>query len=58
MTKISAEFNCKKKIRDPLEIQKVIKRANDPNRLHWKDAVYALFHIMGVDITYDEIPLE
>lgn len=57
MTKTKIEYNCRKKIRDPEEIQKIRQQANDSNTLHGKDAVQALYHMMGMEIDYEDIPL-
>ena len=57
MTEITAIYNCKKRITDPEEIKKIRDGAKDPNRLHGKDAVYALYQMMGMEIDYDTIPL-
>ena len=57
MAKTRIEYNCRKKIRNPKEIEKIRQQANDPNTLHGKEAVQALYHMMGMEIDYDDIPL-
>ena len=39
------------------EIEKILEEFNDPNTLHGKEAVQALYHMMGMEIDYDDIPL-
>lgn len=50
-----AQYNCLKKIRDPEEFRKAKERIADPNILTGKDAVYALYQMMGMKRNYDEI---
>ena len=50
-----ADYNCVKKIWDPEEFRKADERNADPNILTGKDAVYALYQLMGMEIEYDEI---
>lgn len=50
-----ADYNCVKKIWDPEEFRKADERNADPNMLTGKDAVYALYQLMGMEIEYDEI---
>lgn len=52
---MSADYNCLKKIYDPEEIRKARERIDNPNMLTGKDAVYAIFQLMGMEINYDEI---
>ena len=51
----TAEYNCVKKIWDPEEFRKADERNADPNILSGKDAVYAFYKLMGMEIDYDEI---
>lgn len=39
----------------PEEFRKADERNADPNMLTGKDAVYALYQLMGMEIEYDEI---
>ena len=58
MTENNAEYGCKKKDLTLEKIDEIREQAKDPNRLHGKDAVYALYQIMGMEIDYDDIPLQ
>jgi len=51
----TAEYNCVKKICDPEELIKIDERNANPNILTGKDAVYAFYKLMGLEIEYDEI---
>ncbi len=57
MTENIIEYGCKKKDMTLEEFDKIREQAKDPNRLHGKDAVYALYQMMGMEIDYDSIPL-
>lgn len=57
MTKTIIEYNCRKRIGNLNEIEKILEEFNDPNALHGKEAVQALYHMMGMEINYDDIPL-
>lgn len=57
MTKTMIEYNCRKKIGNINEIEKILEEFNDPTTLHGKEAVQALYHMMGMEIDYDDIPL-
>ena len=50
-----AQYNCLKKIDDPKILEKIDERNANPNILTGKDAVYALYQLMGIEIEYDEI---
>ena len=52
---LQAEYNCLKKIYDPEEFKKSDARNANPNIVSGKDAVYALYQLMGMEIEYDEI---
>ena len=56
MTQQIIEYACMKKIRDPKTIEKIRKQAKDPNRLHGKEALKALYDQMGMELNFDEIP--
>lgn len=51
------EYGCKRKDMTLEDFDKIRKQAKDPNMLHGKDAVYALYQIMGMEIDYNDIPL-
>lgn len=51
----TAQYNCLRKIRDPEELRKARERNADPNILTGKEAVHALYRLMGMPIEYDEI---
>ncbi len=50
-----AEYNCRKRITDPMELKKIDDRINNPYILTGKDRAYAFYQLMGVDVEYDEI---
>ena len=50
-----AKYDCLKRITDPKEFQKADERNANPNILTGKDAVFALYKLMGMEIDYDEI---
>lgn len=50
-----AQYNCLKRIYDPEEFRKADERNANPNILTGKDAVYALYQLMGMEIEYDAI---
>ncbi|MBQ6098319.1 MAG: hypothetical protein IJL02_00465 [Methanobrevibacter sp.] len=52
---MQAEYNCLKKIYDPEVFRKSDERNANPNILSGKDAVFALYQLMGMEIDYDEI---
>ena len=51
------QYACKKKDITIEELDKIREQAKNPNRLHGKDAVYALYQMMGMEIDYNDIPL-
>ena len=51
----SAEYHCRKRITNPEEFKKAEERIANPNILTGKDAVFALYQIMGMKIDYDSI---
>lgn len=53
--KDNVEYNCRKRITDPLELKKIEERINNPYILTGKDRAYAFFQMMGMDVEYDEI---
>ena len=57
MSENITEYGCKKKNLTLEKINKIREQAKDPNRLHGKCAVYALYQMMGMEIDYDNIPL-
>ena len=56
MTK-SIEYACKKRINDLEEIDKIVNDFKETFPMQGKDAVYALYHMMGMEIDYEDIPL-
>lgn len=50
-----AQYNCLKRIYDPEEFRKADERNANPNILTGKDAIYALYQLMGMEIEYDDI---
>ena len=57
MTEITVDFNCRKRINDSKKIEKILEEFKDPNALHGKEAVKALYNMMGMEKDYDDIPL-
>ncbi len=57
MTEITVGFSCRKRINDSQEIEKILEEFRDPNALHGKEAVKALYNMMGMEVEYDNIPL-
>lgn len=53
--KMHAEYNCLKKVNDPEEIKKAKERISNPNMLTGKDAVFALYQLIGMEVDHDEI---
>ena len=57
MTENIIEYGCRKKDMTLEDFDRIREQAKDPNKLHGKDAVYALYQIMGMEINYEDIPL-
>lgn len=52
---MTIEYACRRKITDPYEFKKIDERINDPNILTGKEAMIALFEMMGMDSDLSEI---
>ena len=52
---VSAKYNCLKKIQDPEELKKAQERISNPNIITGKDAIYAFYQMMGMEIDYNDI---
>ena len=52
---MTIEYACRRKITDPCELKKIDERINDPNILTGKEAMIALFEMMGMDSDLSEI---
>ena len=52
---ITAEYTALPRITDPEIIRIARERERNPTLLSGKDRVYALYQMMGMEITYDEI---
>ena len=56
MTKQNIEYACRKKIRNHEVIDKIRKQAKDPNLLHGKEAIKALYDEKGMKLNLNNFP--
>ena len=57
MTEITVDFNCMKRLNDYEKIEKILEEFNSPDALHGKEAVQAVYQMMGMKKDYNDIPL-
>ena len=50
-----AEYCCRKRITDPEFYRIMREQERDPNILSGIDIIYALYKMMGMEVTYEEL---